>query len=293
MTVYEIINNKILDKIEKAKADGTTFRWIKPWSGGISIPMNYVTHKPYNGCNLLLDAGEYITYNQLQDYKKGLPPEEAEKVKIRKGCHMEQVFFFKVLEDEDDDTKKRFVLRYYNVYNIEDIENLPSHYPVEHYEHTPDKNIERALELINAYCKAEKIDVNIIEDGDQCFYTPVLHSITMVSPVNFKSQEEYIHSLLHECIHSSSKPLKRELGKGFGSVAYSKEELVAELGSAYLMNILGIQNLTDNTVAYLNGWSSYLKDQKTELARASCLAINAVNYFLETAERVLKIEIEK
>ena len=93
MDIYEIITQKVLDRIEEAEKKGTPFFWSKPWTGGPKLPTSYTSQKAFNGVNLVtLDAGEYITFKALQEYKGTLTEEEAEKIKIKKGSHTQPVF---------------------------------------------------------------------------------------------------------------------------------------------------------------------------------------------------------
>ena len=90
--VYEIITNKILNRIEEAEKENKHFYFVKPWTGGCVFAESYTTRNTYYGINqLLLDGGEYITYKALMDYKKTLSEEEAEKIKIKKGSKKEKL----------------------------------------------------------------------------------------------------------------------------------------------------------------------------------------------------------
>ena len=309
MDIYEMITQKVLDRIEEAQKNKTPFFWCKPWTGGAKLPISYTNQKAYNGVNFAtLDAGEYITFKALQEYKGTLTEEEAEKIKIKKGCHKQPVFFMSSIDKKDDDgnviMKKNsdgtespeqiWYTKYYLAFNIEDIENLPSHFPAEHLEHTPTENSKKLDEYINAYARSENLTVDIVKDGGKCFYRPSNHMIRVPEASGFKSQYSVYSSILHEIMHSTSKGLSRPLGSSFGSAHYSREELVAQLASSMALNIFGIvpDNMDefDNDAAYLKGWSDFLKDGKMEISKASAKAQQAVKYFIEVAERQLEKE---
>lgn len=310
-TVYDIVNEKMINRIQEAIDKEIKFHWVKPWKGaGVCFPMNYHTMNYYKGCNLItLEPGEYITYNQLQIYKAGLPVDEAEKIKIRKGATTEQVFFFQVKDKVDEDGNiiykegtdkpdKTFIFRYYNVYNIKDIEGLETHFPAERIIHDETETSKKADEYLKAYCKAVGIDLHIVLDGNHNFFRPSDNSITIVDKQNYKSLKDFYESAFHEAVHSTYQLVNRELGSSFGSQQYSKEELIAEIGAAYLLNIMGFvqdgeEEITENEIAYLQGWSEHLADQKTELVRACCLAETAVQAFMETAEKQIQMEQNK
>lgn len=304
-TIYEMITQKILDRIDEAEKSGQKFFWVKPWTGGCKFAESYTSQKLYNGINqVILDHGEYISYKALMDYKKQLPVEDAEKIRIKKGCHKQPVFYYGTMDklDESDlpvqketvsgglENEKSFFVRYYSVFHIEDIEGLPSRYPAEHFDHTPDENEIRLEKYILAYAKAENISVDIVKDGANCFYRPSEHMIRVPEKEGFTNLYGYYGAVLHEIIHSTSKGLNRELGTSFGTGAYSKEELVAELGSQMALNQFGIvpdKGEDFNSAAYIKGWASYLKDNKKQILTASSKAQKAVEYFIQAAEKQL------
>lgn len=304
--IYEIITEKILNRIEQAEKEKVHFYWIKPWTGGCKWSESFGTRKPYAGINqMILDNGEYLTYNMICDYKKTLPEEQAEKVKIKKGSHKQPVFYYgckdktdadgnvvkKTLPDGTEETEKTFFVRYFSAYHIEDIEGVESRYPAQHFDHTPDENAKRLDEYIRAYVRAEGITMEYVKNGSRCFYRPSDHFVRVPEAEGFKSLYQFYSSSMHELIHSSSKGLKRELGKGFGTTQYCKEELVAQVGASMALNIFGIvpDNLDDfdNDIAYIKNWSDYLKNNKREILIASSQAEKAVKYFIEVAERQL------
>lgn len=309
MDIYEMITQKVLDRIEEAEKNGVPFFWCKPWTGGAKLPISYTNQKAYNGVNFAtLDAGEYITFKALQEYKGTLTEEEAEKVKIKKGSHKQPVFFMSSIDKKDADgnivMKKNpdgtespeqiWHTKYYLAFNIEDIENLPSHFPAERLEHTPTENSKKLEEYLNAYARSENLTVDIVKDGSRCFYRPSDHMIRVPEASAFKSQYSYFSAIVHEIMHSTSRGTGRKLGTGFGSQAYCTEELVAQLASSMALNIFGIvpDNMDefDNDAAYLKGWSDFLKDGKMEISKASAKAQQAVKYFTEVAERQLEKE---
>lgn len=303
MNIYEQITNKILNRIEEAEKSGKPFHWVKPWNGGSKMPVSYATGHNYNGINMvMLEPSEYITYKALLDYKKNLSEDEAEKIQIKKGSHKVPIYYFGqcelkdkdgnvVYKDEDKtEPEKRWYMKYYLAYDREDISNLPSHFPAEKIEHTPIENGDQLNKYINAYAKAEDLEIDYVEDGSRCYYSPMKHMVRVPKSEGFVSLYSFFSAVLHEIVHSTSKGLNRQVGDRFGSTTYSKEEMVAQIGSQMLLNHFGIvpekEDEEDNDIAYIKGWASYIKKSpKTEIVKASCLAQNAVEYFIETAER--------
>ena len=310
MNTYEMITKQIIEKIENAEKTGEPFHWIRPWSGGAKLPESYTTQKKYAGVNFLnLDPGQYITYKGLLDYKATLPEEEAEKIHIKKGCHKVPIYYFGTTDKKDEqgnvvqkvnsdgtvENEQIWFMRYYQAFNIEDIANLPSRYPADKLEHTPTENSQKLDEYIAAYARAENLTMDIVPDGSKCFYRPSCHMVRVPERSGFVSLYSYYSGVLHEIVHSTMKGLAREAGANFGSTAYSREELIAQIGSCMLCNIFGIVADNDkdetNDINYLRGWASYLKENSTtEITRASSQAQKAAQYFVDVAEKQLMKE---
>ena len=134
------------------------------------------------------------------------------------------------------------------------------------------------------YLEREGIKFNL-EDGDRAFYRPSTDSITLPKKGQFKDAEEYYSTLYHEMTHSTGheKRLNRDLKNFFGDEGYSKEELVAEIGSSILCNLLGIEtgSTFKNTVAYIQSWIRALKNDKRMIVSASSRAEKAVAYIMD------------
>jgi len=311
-TIYEIITNKVLERIAHCEETGERFYWKRPYTGGPRFAASYMQYndatkssRPYIGINqFILDNMEYISFKQLQDIRGSLGENEAEKIKIKKGAHKYPVFYMgktdkldadgkpitRTLPDGSVENEEVWFTKYYSVFALEDIEGLPSHYPANHMEHTITEDATRLEEYINAYARAENLTIDIVKDGSRCFYRPSNHMIRVPDKSGFKSLYAYFSAVMHEIAHSTSRGLGRDVGNGFGTIAYSREELVAQLAASYLLSCFGIvddDKEIENDVTYLQSWSKYLKDKPTELMKASCHAEKAVRYFIEVAEKQL------
>jgi len=268
--VYEYVTERIINQLEKG-----VIPWKKPWVGTPAI--NYVTRKPYRGINaLMLEPGEYLTFRQIKE-RGGF---------IKKGAKAQMVVFYKVYEkmvegaevEGEGELKRFFLLRYYNVYNLNDVEGIQSR--LQSFEHYP---IEEAEKIIAGYEDRPKI---INENLDSAFYSPGRDIINMPYKEQFRSSEEYYSTLFHEMVHSTGhmKRLGRFTGDAataaFGSETYSKEELVAELGSAMLCNISGINNTIENSASYIQSWLNVLRNDKTIVVKAANLAQKACDHIL-------------
>lgn len=285
--VYEIINEKMIKKIEDAIVNGCN-PWRMPWTR--KRPRNYVTGRFYNGINLwLLEGSEFVTWTQICDLQKKNP-----EVKLKKGCRKQMVVFFKFNEFETTDkstgeieTKTIPLLRYYTVYSIDDVYGLESNY--ETFENEPIETAEVALQY---YMSEAGVGFDEVEGGNKAYYSPKGHYIRIPAKNQFRDITEYYSTLAHECVHSTGKILGRFDDKvsshTFASDSYSREELCAELGANLIMSMLGIQTekAENNNIAYLRSWLKQLKDDTTLLVSASNKATKAVDLILKTYDVV-------
>ena len=289
--IYEVITKRVVKQLENAIKNGERFHWTKDWKGivtGNAISFLSKNFTPYRGINKLFLDGLYITYKQFQEFQLKHPEIQF---KIKKGCHQETVYFYKIIESktEDDNGEEKTVafpmMRFYKVFSINDIENLPQFFKVEEKEHSLTDAMAEAESIIADYCKRDGLRLDIVEGSDRCFYRPSEHKVNVPKIGQFKTAEGYYAALFHELVHSTSKTLGRELGGFFGSEKYSKEELIAELGSAFLCSTFGIASDFDNSVAYLQGWLKAIKDSDPSLivkaataAQKACDLILGVTY---------------
>jgi Antirestriction protein len=266
--VYEIAQEKIIDRMKKAEENGETFRWVKPWVGGASFPCSYTSLKDYRGINAIaLEPGEYITYKQFLEEKKKNPD-----ISIRKGCGSDAVFFFtfkeeqKVVDGKVENTNIP-IFRYYRVFHIDNILGLESKFSYEKQEHTLTEDMEKADKTIEEYCDRCNVELNIVEGSGRAFYTPRTHSINIPDKIQFKSMYEYYSVCFHEIVHSTSKELGRELSSKKSYSIYSQEELVAEIGANMLCNRFKIMDdaSEQNNIAYIQSWQKYITGDKESL----------------------------
>ena len=277
--IYQMITDKIIEEMEKGNVV-----WEKGWRGTADGAFNRITKTPYSFLNqmLLAHSGEYATFKQWQSLGG----------KIKKGSKSEMVVFWKQMvikgdpdakEEKDKKDKVIPILRYYNVFHISQIEGVEplNKDDVEMINYNP---IDEAENVINNYVQRET-GLRIIDElGDKACYSESQDLIVVPLKEQFTSINEYYSTKFHEMTHStgSKKRLKRlETGR-FGSEKYSKEELIAEIGSAMLMSYCNIE--TDdtfrNSVGYLQSWISKLRDDKKLIVQASSKAEKAVKYIL-------------
>lgn len=277
--IYEEITNKIIDQLE----DGI-IPWHKPWSGVMGGAYNRVSKKHYSLLNqmLLKYDGEYATYKQWKDLGGT----------VRKGEKSEIVVFWKILQVEeakDGKVEKKSIplLRYINVFHVSQVDGVEPK-SIELVEHKP---IEEAEQIKIDYANRENI---IIKEmiTNEAFYSPSKDYIQVPCKEQYKDIIEFYSTLFHEMVHSTGH--KDRLGRldcsvkfaGFGSEDYSKEELVAEIGSAFLMNHIGIETSKTfkNSAGYIQGWLEVLRNDNRFIVSASSKAEKAMKYILNIKE---------
>jgi len=281
--IAEEITGRILEDLEK----GVT-PWEKPWKAGrgLPLPMNASTKKHYRGINVfvLWDEQEkrgfsspaWVTFNQakvlggtVKKGEKGTGVVFYKRLAKTKSLHLDDEV---MLEEQSF-----WVLRTYTVFNLDQVEGLDQLKPkAETVE--PFAAIERAERLLKE--SGARILHSVI---DRAFYEPKGDLITLPLRGGFKSPESYFATALHELTHWTGHEarLNRQFGKRFGDQAYAFEELVAEMGAAFLCVSCGIPYDTQHA-SYIGGWMKILKDNKRAIFTAAAKAQAAMDFVLKT-----------
>lgn len=272
--VYEMVTERIIEQLENG-----VIPWQKPWTGTKSGAYNRVSRKPYSILNqmLLQHSGEYATFKQWNEAGGH----------IRKFAKSEIVTFWKIqlIEEEEEDgtkVKKQIpMLRYYHVFHISQVDGVEPKEKIELQELEPIAEAERVK---REYMDREHLKI-YEKITDKAFYTPIFDYIEIPCKEQYKNVEEFYSTLFHEMVHSTGyyKRLNRlESGAsaGFGSETYSKEELTAEIGSAMILNRLGIETekTFNNSTAYIQNWLQVLKNDNKFIISASSKSEKAVKY---------------
>jgi len=274
MDFYKEITDRIIEELNKG-----TIPWEKPWvsCGGC---ISRATGRPYSLLNQMLlgKPGEYLTFKQCQQ----------EGGKVRKGEKAHMVVFWKWIEQEDDESgeKKQIpLLRYFSVFHIDQCEGLTAKH-TQPLPQTADAD-ETAEKMIDAYVKASGVRIHH-EKGDSAFYSPASDSVTLPLREQFKKTAEYYSTAFHELTHSTghmSRLNRLDKTAFFGGEAYSKEELIAEIGASALTNRAGLETEKrfQNSAAYIQSWLEVLKGDKRFIVSAAGKAEKAVNLILGLA----------
>lgn len=276
--VYEMVTERIIKELEQ-----DIIPWEKPWTGTKSGAYNRISKRPYSLLNqmLLSHSGEYATFKQWA----------ALGGKVRKGEKSEIVVFWKILnkeEEKEDGTKevKQIpLLRYINVFHISQVDGVE---PLEKPELHDIEPIARAEDILHNYWNREHIKVEHIT-GNEAYYSPSRDMIRLPLFEQFKDANEYYSTAFHESIHSTMTADRCNRAEdrknkvvSFGSEEYSKEELIAEIGSAGILNQIGIetQKTFRNSTAYIQNWLQVLRNDVKFIVSASSKAEKAVNFIL-------------
>ncbi len=279
--VYEIVTNRIIELLEAG-----TIPWQQPWGDG-GMPRNLISKHPYRGINLWLlqslnyEQSLFLTFKQLKSLGGS----------VLQGEHGHLVVFWKAVKkkpeelDEKGNPKTIGMLRYYKVFNVSQCKDIPDNF----LKIDPLASFDPLLEC--EMIVKDMPDCPVIRhSGQRAFYNIKEDYICMPLRKTFLNPEGYYSTLFHELVHSTGaeKRLNRKSLQDmapFGSESYAMEELVAEIGSAYLCHFAEIlPNEIQNTVAYLKGWLKVLRGDKKFILLAASQSQKAIDLILNLGE---------
>ncbi len=282
--LYATVTNQIIAALEAG-----TPPWVCPWSRtpGGATPSNLTTHRPYRGINVLL--------LNLQQLTRGYPSnrwltfQQAQSVgaRIRRGESGTRIVFFKLLERDDPttprpmpDSKRKVIplLRSFTVFNAAQADDLPeqlSEHPKVPADWSP---LAAAEDLVQAS------GAQIQHGGDLAWYSPALDLIQMPPATSFNGQASYYSTLLHELTHwtGHSSRCNRLQSSRQHIEAYAFEELVAEMGSAFISGHCGAAG-TLHHASYIQAWLQALRDDRRLVFTAASMAQRATDFLLPQA----------
>jgi antirestriction protein ArdC len=274
--LYGEVTARIIAELERGAAP-----WVKPWSAtpGQNVPQNAVTDRPYSGCNVILlwlarnrgwATPRFLTFKQAIDAGGN----------VRKGEHGTKVYFVKQLQIKDGDREEAVtrlvpMLREYTVFNVDQCENLPDSVkagkPMR--VRNPDTRDVLADEFLGSTC------ADIREGHGEAYYVPSHDFISMPAFEAFKGADHFYNVAFHELTHwtGHKSRLDRDLKNRFGSRDYAAEELVAELGAAFLCAEFGFDGDVRNA-GYIASWIELLKADRRAFFTACSKASKAADY---------------
>lgn len=272
--IYAAVTDRIIHQMEKG-----IIPWQKPWGGMEGGAYSGKTGKPYSLLNqmLLNRPGAYFTFNQIQ--KMG--------GNIRKGEKSSLVVFWKQIPVKEQDSQTGEIktiivpmLRYYNVFHVDQCDGITA----ADIESKPTHNSPEAERIVNEYLLRSGVEL-IQRVSDEAYYSPSRDCVVLPMPEQFNSMEERFSTTFHEIAHSTghqSRLNRLRATAHFGNESYSKEELVAEITAAALMNHTGLetQSTFRNSTAYLQSWLFALRNDKRLIVTASGAASKAFDYII-------------
>jgi antirestriction protein ArdC len=278
--IFDELTARLISKIESAEISGDD--WSLPWhysGGALSLPTNAATKKRYQGGNVLLlwataedkgyTTGWWATYKQWESL--GAQVRKGEKATY--GIKWSTVVTRETKNLPPDEQRTRLVPFTFSVFNAAQVDGWEP----------PQANGPEPIEHAEAFFA--KIGAKVITD-DHAYYAPLFDYIGIPQVSDFKDAESYYATLGHEHTHWTShvSRVNRELGKRFGDNAYAAEELVAELGAAFLAAHLGLSTEPrDDHAQYLKYWLAILKADDKALWKAASLAQAATDFLIDAA----------
>lgn len=279
--VYSRITDKIIEDLEKGIRT-----WLKPWNGDyaaqhITRPLRH-NGEPYTGINVLTLWGSAMENGFTSPSWMTFKQAKALNAQVRKDERGSLVVYAnKYIKTEQDQTGQDVeiaipFMKGYTVFNVEQIDGLPDHY----YE-KPQPRLNGPERIDHAERFFEATGATINHGGNKAFYTPTYDRVQMPYIEAFKDAESYYATLAHEVTHWTrhESRLDRSFGrKRFGDEGYAMEELVAELGSAFLCADLELSpTIREDHSSYIGSWLKVLKNDKRAVFTAAAHAQRAVD----------------
>jgi antirestriction protein ArdC len=283
-SLYQEITDKIIAELESGRVP-----WVQPWGtavakASLAMPTNAATQRRYSGVNVLIlwsaviergFAGQsWLTFHQAL----GLGGN------VRKGAHGTTVVYAnrfvrdeerrRAERDGDEPTAIPFLKRF-TVFNTDQCENLPEALT------TAPAPVPEGLILPEAEALIAATGADFRIGGERAFYSPSHDVIQVPRPDSYFEPINWHRTALHELGHWTGHPsrLARDLSGGFGSSLYAKEELVAEITSAFVCASLGIVP-TVRHADYIGSWLEVLREDDRAIVRAASAASKASDYLL-------------
>lgn len=283
-SLYAEVMARVIAELEEGRLP-----WVQPWDAaacGCAMPANAVSGRRYSGINVLIlwaavidgryQSQRWLTYRQAQ----------AAGGNVRKGergttiCYADRFTPKDEVErarDEDREARQLAFLKRFTVFNIDQCEGLPERFTPELVAE-PVNDADRIPEA-HALIEASGADFRI--GGGEAYYSPRGDYVAVPPPLAFHSRIDWYRTALHELGHwtGHGSRLDRDQTGGFGSAAYAREELVAEMASAFTCASLSIRP-TVRHADYIGSWLAVLREDEKAIFRAASAASKAADYLL-------------
>jgi len=280
--IYQKVTDKIIADLEQG-----TLTWLKPWSvanaeGRITKPLRH-NGQPYSGINILMLWGAAMEAGFSSPHWMTFKQAKELGANVRKGERGNPVVYANTItrteEGDDGREEERSIpfMKAYTVFNVEQIDGLPDHYYAK-----PETVIDPAMRIDHAEGFFTATGADIRHGGNRAYYSGGSDHVQMPAFECFRSPEAYYATLAHELTHwtKHKNRLDREFGrKRWGDEGYAREELVAELGAAFLCADLALTpEPGSDHAAYIQSWLKVLKEDKRAIFSAAAHAQKAADY---------------
>lgn len=273
---YEAITDKIIGILEAGKAAGS-ITWNGQGEAG-RMPYNLKTGDPYSGVNVLslwigaesqgYTSPAWLTFKQAIDLGGH----------VRKGEKSTLGIYFEARERKEtnpsgeEETRRVPFVKTFHVFNLDQVEGIPKPEPFASWD-----PLERAEEVIR------NSGASITEGGTRAFYNPVKDDIRLPDRERFRCPENFYAVAMHELTHwtGHKSRLARDLKNRFGTEAYAMEELVAELGAAFLGAETGVRGKLEHHASYVESWLRVLKGDRKAIVTAASAASKAARFVID------------
>lgn len=288
VSLFKDITGRIIEQLEKGRVP-----WVQPWGrpgvAAVGLPRNAITGRPYSGINVLVLWGEtfrcgyfsqgWLTFRQAQE-AGGM---------VRKGeCGTSVVYADRFVPKENEGAGQESAtgepraipfLKRFTVFNLAQCDGLTRAAVAD----TEPLSLRDIVPVGEALIEASGVDLRI--GGDKAFYCPGEDFVQVPPQPAFFEQVNYYRTCFHELCHATGHPARigRALTGAFGSKDYAREELVAEIGSAYLCAALGIEP-TVRHADYIGSWLEVLREDERAIFRAASAASKAAAWLLDRHE---------
>lgn len=279
--LYSRVTERVIADLEKGVRP-----WLKPWgtgnaAGRVGLPRRH-NGVPYRGINVLVLWGEALDKGYGSTTWMTFRQALALGGYVRRGEHGSMIVYadrlVRTVTDEHGEDIEREIpfLKAYTVFNVAQVEGLPEQF----YAESERGDKLPLIEVAQRFCAATGAVIR--HGGDRAYYSPGPDIIQLPVPEAFRDAEGYAATKVHELAHWTSHPqrLARDFGgKHFGDAGYAREELVAELGAAFLCADLGIAlEPREDHASYLSHWLAILREDKRAIFAATAHAQKAVDY---------------
>lgn len=276
--VYQLVTDRLLAALEAG-----VIPWRKPWNSQYGLPRNYVSGRPYSGINafLLHIASDglpfFVTFRQAQELGGS----------IRKGAKGLPVIYYhtRVKDDPKTGEQQRLpFIKHYTVFSIGDVQGINIVLPEVTTNHAPLAPLTAGEAIVSGWANRPLLCLG----ARTASYSPLLDCVRLPLLKCFHSAEEYYATLFHELTHATGHPKRlhrpdlAEALRPNGQLGYAREELTAEMGTAFLCAHAGFDpaRTLDNSAAYVQFWLDQLRGDKKLVVQAASRAQRAAELIL-------------